>query len=431
MTFNEIIEKIMPEVENGSKEPFMIYRDNKGDWHCDFTQNQYGEKFDWVNDITDPLAVTFTGEDFAKGSYPYVYDKILTERLRSEYEIAPLKDANPNELNALINFIEENMGEFSSEVTDYLALYDKPLAALYEMTSVSLVSDNPDYEYDYDKIGEFVDAVEVKINERMHNLKKQEIPSGLEGSEKSGKRNIEGYEEKICIEIAGKYVVLAENPKAEYPYLVCNIKYDNPLNMEERYNGVGTENYLEAMRELINRVDGFITTLETERSKSGLPFQNLTATEHCIPKSQNADYEGKLIIIKPEMLAPEYRSAEHQLVLCTGGFGASAESSGRAVYVKELHSGKEWRYNRYQVAGLADLQKIPNWAIDKLLEYHKKDELNTEKETAPKNNKTPKDKPTKKPTLEEKLNAAKEKVKEADTQKEKSGEKPKKRDERE
>ena len=426
MTFNEIIEKIMPEVENGSKEPFIVYRDNKSDWYCDFTQNQYGEKFDWVDNIQDPFAVIFTGEDFSKGSYPYVYDKILIERLRSEYEIAPLKDAKPNELNALINFIEENMGEFSSEVTDYLVLYDKPLAALYEMTSVSLVSEKPDYEYDYDKIGEFVDAVEAKINERLNNLKKQAIPAGLEGNEKSGKRNIEGYEEKICIEIAGKYIVLAENSKAEYPYLVCNIKYDNPLNMEERYNGVGTENYLEAMRELINRVDGFITTLETERSESGLPFQTLT-TEHCIPKSQNADFEGKLIIIKPEMLAPEYRSAEHQLVLCTGGFGANAESSGRAVYVKELHSGKEWRYNRHQVAGIADPQKIPNWAIDKLLEYHKKDELNMEKEIAPKNNKTP----TKKPTLEEKLNAAKEKVKETDARKDKHDEKPKKRDVRE
>jgi hypothetical protein len=178
-------------------------------------------------------------------------------------------------------------------------MYDRPLAALYEMTSVSLVSDNSDYDYDYDKIGEFVDAVETEVNDRLNNRKKQPIPKEFEENTKDGKRNIEGYEEKICIEIAGKYVVLAENPKAEYPYLVCNIKYDNPLGLEERYGGVGTDNYLEAMREFINRLDGFVTTLETEQRESGLPLQTLTAAEHCIPDSHKSNYEGKLIIIKP------------------------------------------------------------------------------------------------------------------------------------
>ena len=51
MNSSSIIEKIMPEVQNGSDEPFVIYRDAIGDWHRNFTQNQYGEPFDWVEDI--------------------------------------------------------------------------------------------------------------------------------------------------------------------------------------------------------------------------------------------------------------------------------------------------------------------------------------------------------------------------------------------
>jgi hypothetical protein len=239
-------------------------------------------------------------------------------------------------------------------------------------------------------------------------------------SEKPKKHNIEGYEEKFCIEFAGKYIVLAENSAATEPYLVCNIKYDNPFNMEERYDGAVTDNYIEAMREFVKRVDGLVETLETERRESGLPFQTLTAAE-CIPDSQNADWKGKLIIIKPEILAPEFRSAEHQLALCTGGFGAGAKARGRAVFVKELHSGQNCRYDRHQIAGLADPKKIPNWAIDKLLEYHKKDELSVHADIIPKSDNKPQEKaaetPKKKLTLQEKLDAAKEKTRKSDSQK--------------
>ena len=204
-------------------------------------------------------------------------------------------------------------------------------------------------------------------NNRIHSYPDEFIPK---------KRNIEGYEEKICIEFAGKYVVLAENQTYPKPYLICNIKYDNLLNFEERYNGAVTDNYIEAMREFISRIGGLVSELETERCESGLPFQPLTAAEYCIPNNPNSDWEDKLIIVKPEILAPEYRSAEHQLVLCTGGNGARAESLGTKVYVKELYSGKNCYYRRHEIAGLADLSKLPNWAIDKLLEYHKRDELN-------------------------------------------------------
>jgi hypothetical protein len=414
----------------------MIHRDNKGEWQCDYTQNQYGEQFDWVEDIKDPFALTFTGEDFAKGSFPYVYDRILNERLRAEHDTAVFMDADLDELKALMNLLEENMGEFSSEVTDYLTMFDRPLAELYDMTPIGLKSDNPDFDYDYDKISDFVGAVEAEVYDRIHNRKKQEIPAGLEGSEQSSdKRIIEGYEEKISIQLAGKYVIFAEKPNDEFPYLVCTAQSNNPLGLEE-YNGIKSDSFIEAMREFSDRVDGLVSQIETERRESGLPFQTLTATEHCLPESHKADYEGKLVIIKPEILSPEYRSAEHQLALATGGFGCNPDSSGRAVYVKELHSGKECRYNRNQIAGLADPQKIPNWAIDKLLEAHKKDELNVNTEPALKDDKKPQEKtsasPKKKPaTLQEKLDAAKEKVKEADAQKDRRDDKPKKRDERE
>ena len=313
MTFNAAVEAIMPLVESGNKDiPFIISKRN-GEYEIDYLSvkpEKFQEALKYIREH-DSFAVMLTGHDLAKGSFPYVYDRILNERLRAEYEHAPVKDANPRELHALMNLMEENIGEFSSEVTDYLTIYDKPLAALYDMTPISLISGNPDFDYDYDKVEDFVDAVENHINDLLNNRKKQEIPKEIEGSEQSDKRIIEGYEEKLCVQLAGKFVVLAENPKDADPYFVCNIKYDNPLGFEERYDGAVTNDYLEAMREFITRVDSLLGTLEAERTESGLPIQTLTAAE-CIKGSQNADWEGKLIIIKPEILTPELRDLNNR-----------------------------------------------------------------------------------------------------------------------
>ena len=90
----------------------------------------------------------------------------------------------------------------------------------------------------------------------------------------------------------------------------------------------------------------------------------LTAAE-CLPNSKYMNFEGKLIIVRADILSPEYRSAEHQLAVCIGGFGADPNVSGRAVYVKELYSGKECRYDRHKIEGVADIEKLPQWARDK------------------------------------------------------------------
>ena len=426
MKFSDMIEKIMTDVESGSKEPFIIFRDEYGDWRCDYTQNQYSETLDWVESVKkqDLFAITFTGEDFAHGSFPNIYDRILNERLRAEYESAPFHEADLDELKAMVCLLEENIGEFSYEVTDYLTMFDRPLATLYEMTPVSVKSDDPGFDYNPDKTHDFIQTVEIVVNDRLYNRKKQEIPKGLEGAEqpeksdnKPNKRNIGGYEEKLSIQLAGKHVIFAENPAEAAPYLVCCVKSDNVLNLEEHYNDEVFADYVEAMRGFTNQLDDLVSELETERSAFGLVANPLTAAE-CMPNSAEMNWEGKLVVIKADILAPEYRSAEHQLALCIGGFGASPDASGRAVYVEELHSGKKCRYDRHQIAGIADPERLPQWAVSKL------NEKKLPEQTEPK--------PVKKPTLHEKLNNAKEKVREVDAAKPDKGDKPKtKRDERE
>ena len=398
MTFDKMIEKLMSEVHSGSNAPVIIFRDKYGGWQCDFTQNQYGEKFDWVDDLKeqDLLALEFTGKDFSNGSFANVYDSVLSARLRAEYCHLEKLGADTNNLKALINFFEDNVSAFSDNVTDYLTTIERPLAALQEMVPFTMISNDVEELYDELLAEDAVNHVEDEVYSRLNPQTK---------SSAKDKRVIEGYEEKYCIQLASRYVVLAENLNADFPYFVCNVRRDNPLGIEEYYDGVKIDNYVEAMRKFVKHVDVLAKTLETQRRKSGLPFQTLTADD-CIPDSRNEDWEGKAIIIKPEILAPEYRSAEHQLVLCTGGFGASPHKIGRAVYVKELHGDQKFRYNRHQIAGVADLSKMPAWALDKLTELDI-----VKAEAVP---------PEKKPSLQQRLDNAKDKVQEADAQTDKS-----------
>jgi len=406
MTFDKMIEQIMPEVERSSTQTFIVHRDKQGKFDYSFTHNHAGERFDWVEDVKaqDPFAVEFTGAEFNDGGLADVYDRIFTERLRAEYENASFKNATSAELDALMNFVEDNFGEFSSQTTEYLSLFDRPLVALYEMTPVSLASKNPDYDYDYDKIGVFIDAVEAEVDKRLNNSKKQEIGEEVAQDERE---IFDGYIEQQSIQIAGNRVILAENAQADEPYMVCFAKWDNPFGMMEYYNAAVSDDYVEALQAYAGGIKSFTQVIQDERAEYGNPAQVLTAAD-CIPNGRDEDLTGKVIIIKAEALAPEYRRSEKQLRIATSGFGCDPNASGRAVYCKELYSGKESRFERYDVLGVADPERLPAWTKAKLTEQQRpKEPEQKQPETLPK---TPK-------TLQEKLDNAKKKAKQEDAAK--------------
>lgn len=314
--------------------------------------------------------------------------------------------------------MEENIGEFSSEVTDYLSMFDRPLAALYEMTPIRLASDNPYFDYDVSQTKEFIDAVEHEVNDRLNNRKKQEIPKEVTQDEKE-KSDHDGYKELNKVPINSRLVVLSENPEAENRYMVCEYRWDNPLGvMDNEFTGV-TNDYAEALKEFTKivqyNVDCVISTRDTRKELDGVEAIPLT-TSDCVPNGLQSNLEGKLIIIKAEVLSPEFQTADHQLKICQGGFGANPNARGNAVLCKDLYSGKESRFERSDVLGVADLAKLPEWAKIKLSEVEKSAEFPQKGAV----------KPSKKPTLHEKLETAREKVKESDAKKGAHGDKSKK-----
>ena len=171
----------------------------------------------------------------------------------------------------------------------------------------------------------------------------------------------------ICSQSTAKVelVILSENQKADEPYMVCYCKWDNLLGINEYYNVCVTDDYVEALNLYANGILSFTQILEKQFVDYEQPPKVLTAAD-CVPNGLDYDLTGSLIVIKPEALAPEYRRTEHQLKHCKGGFGASPNSRGNAVFCKDLNSGKESRFERYDVAGVIDPTKMPEWAKKKL-----------------------------------------------------------------
>ena len=357
MDFSDAINKIVSYIQDNPAEPFIVYRDKNG-WHCDFTQNQFGESLDWVNDVreSDPLSLIYTSKDFANGSFPYVYDAVLCNRIRGEYNIEKSSGKDTDDIHALTNFIEDNIGEFSHETTDYLTTLDNPLAELFKMCTVNLDTNDDYMTYNENLTDDAIASIERGVKRRLNEKPEITMPD---------KRNIEGYVELSSLQLAGRLVILAENPDVDHPYMVANCRWDNPLNITEYYDAIVTDDYIEAVGEFVNRQSTFLEQLKAERAESGLPFNTLTVAD-CIPHAMDGNITGHYIIIKPESLSPEYRTADHQIKLCTGGNGTRPEALGSAVFCTDLYSGEKSRFERWDVAGVYDLEKAPDWVYDKI-----------------------------------------------------------------
>lgn len=177
------------------------------------------------------------------------------------------------------------------------------------------------------------------------------------------------YVELNQTQIGGALITLAEKFDAVDRYMVCEYRLGNPFGaVMPDYVGV-TPDFLEALTEYTNRVQYYVCCVQSERdvrqSLGGVQHITLTAAD-CINGTEDGDIKGKIVIIKPEVLSPEYRRSDYQIKLVQGGFGASANSRGSAVYCHDLYSGKESRFERCDILGVADETKLPQWAKIKI-----------------------------------------------------------------
>ena len=169
--------------------------------------------------------------------------------------------------------------------------------------------------------------------------------------------------------IGGRTLVLGHNPEDhETPYLVCY--QDFGLGFPRFTEAVGSDDYLEIVELFSQRLQQQIEAVKQQRAERNLPFTALTR-EHCRRREPEESLEGKLVIVKASNISPEYRSADYQLGYALGGFGCKPGAGGRAVFFEELYSGERSRWDVGDILGIADLDKLPEWAKTKVAEHEK------------------------------------------------------------
>ena len=130
--------------------------------------------------------------------------------------------------------------------------------------------------------------------------------------------------------------------------------------------------YIEIVHLFGSRVANEAELFKEQVEKLDIPITLITEAD-CIPDHYSKDINGKIIAIDPKVLKPEFQRADRQLYYVTGGFGASANSRGSAVFCTNLHTGKSTRYERMDVMGEIKPECMPEWAKEKAQELlHKK-----------------------------------------------------------
>ena len=124
---------------------------------------------------------------------------------------------------------------------------------------------------------------------------------------------------------------------------------------------------------------------ENEHIKSQIGEDGEIKKDLCKPVSEKDNLEGQIIVIRSDVLRPEFRHASRQLMLCTGGNGAQPMARGRSCFCTYLYDGAKTSYYRSQVLGVIRPDALPEWAkagLEKAVAEWKRSEQPSKEKTS-------------------------------------------------
>jgi len=182
---------------------------------------------------------------------------------------------------------------------------------------------------------------------------------------KEKNRMIDDYKVVNSMFVGVREFALCENLKApdKQYYMVCEVRNNG---MFEYYDDIyQNEDYLMAMKNYFDRLDNQLEKIVGEYIKEGVPKQLITA-DMCNQEVFGENLEGKILVVKPSSLRPEYRTASNQIIRCTGGNGARPGAIGNAIFNYRLLDGEQSRWERFNILGELKPEHYPEWLIDVL-----------------------------------------------------------------
>lgn len=195
-------------------------------------------------------------------------------------------------------------------------------------------------------------------------------PKILEASMFEETRIIGDYSVITSIRI-GKYeIALCKNDEApnDERYL-CGYIENNGI-LESLNDCMVSESYADIVAVFGGRVaeKGEAVQLELERIQKEIGDDSALHYECCIPISSEDCIKDKVIVLREDILRPEYKRASYQLLFCTGGFGAQSNARGRTCFATRIYDSEKINCQRCDVLGIVPEENLPDWAKDKLKE---------------------------------------------------------------
>ncbi|WP_462371198.1 hypothetical protein [Ruthenibacterium lactatiformans] len=161
---------------------------------------------------------------------------------------------------------------------------------------------------------------------------------------------VDGHKVTHSVHLGDREIFLAVQQDAPLPFYVGYMEVSYELGLA-RFSGIeGTTEYTEAWELFIQRLQKQIEQVRAQRSERPVPPQLLTEAD-CIRDSRAGDYEGKVLVMRPGVLRPEYWNAAHQLYFAVGGNGARAGGRGTKVFCINIYTGEHTYIRRTDVMG--------------------------------------------------------------------------------
>ena len=195
------------------------------------------------------------------------------------------------------------------------------------------------------------------------------------------KRMAGDYEIIHAFHIGDKEIVIGENINApgDERYMCAYCEKNEILGLYSDF--WVSDDFCEIVKKYAERLSE-----QAEKTRVALftpIFQGIDITPvlkaECTPVSSKDDLNGKIVVIKQDVLRQEYRRCTNQIKLCTGGFGAYPNSRGSACFCVDLYSGKTNRYERQDIMGTLREDQLPKWAALGLDQYRNEQRQKSQK----------------------------------------------------
>jgi hypothetical protein len=188
------------------------------------------------------------------------------------------------------------------------------------------------------------------------------------------KRMLGEYEVIHALHIGDREIIVGDNPNApkDERFMCVTCQYIDIFIKPE--NAVVSDDFTEIIQEYGSRL-----AVQAEKTSpfvikpkiQGIDTRVLTEKD-CRRIDSSDNLFGKILVIKPTPLRREYQMCTNQIMLCTGGFGASPTSRGNACFCVDLYTGKQCRQERPDVMGTLERSQLPKWAELTLVQHEQK-----------------------------------------------------------